>query len=83
MKLKELYNFCLGAVTDGLEDMDVVVSNVSIVEDFTAVVDDPVVMLDIDFNTNEMRIFGSKNTPEELDSYEELDRGIEYGEKEL
>ena len=78
MKVKELYNMAIKAVADGLEDYDVVVSEISVEvdeedinESFTVVLDKPVVMLHIAEDSKEFRIFEISNSSEDLDAYEE------------
>jgi len=85
MKVKDLYNVCLTAVADGLEDFEVVVSEISIipntdneeidgeiVESFTVVLDKPTVASHINVSGKELRIFDMNNTPELLEAYNEI-----------
>ena len=89
MKVKDLYNICLTAVEDGLEDFEVVVSEVSIipntereevdgeiVENFVVVEDKPTVMFHISEKGKELRIFDVDNTPELLDAYDDLGEAV-------
>ena len=71
MKVKELYNMCLKAVSEGCEDFDIVISEVSILpntEDIENLGENLTVVLD----TKEFRIFESKHSDDELDAYERM-----------